>query len=48
MPGVPPPTWVVRENQSRTSLPDVRLQEVDAGEMERWLDDGGASENEAV
>jgi hypothetical protein len=33
MPGVPPPTRVVRENQSRTSLPDVRLQEVDAGAM---------------
>jgi hypothetical protein len=28
-------------------LADIH-QEVDAGAMERWLDDGGASENEAV
>ena len=29
-------------------LPDVSLQEVEAEAMERWLDDGGASDHEAV
>jgi hypothetical protein len=48
MPCVPPPTPVVRENRTRTSLPDVSLQEVEAEAMERWLDDGGASDHQAV
>ena len=48
MPCVPPPTPVVRENRTRTSLPVVSLQEVEAETMERWLDDGGASDHQAV
>ena len=47
-PCVPAPTRVVQENRTRTPLPDVRLQEVDSEAMERWLDDGGASDHEAV
>jgi hypothetical protein len=39
---------VVQENRTRTPLPDVRLQEVDSEAMERWLDDGGASDHEAA
>jgi hypothetical protein len=45
---VPPPIRVVPENRTRTPLPDVSLQEVDSEAMERWLDDGGASDNEAA
>ena len=43
MPDVTPPTRVIRENGTRTYLPDAGLQEVDseAEAMERWLDDGG-------
>ena len=48
IPGVPAPTRVVRENRTRTPLPDVSLQEVDSEAMERWLDDGGASDNVAA
>jgi len=48
IPCVPAPTRVVRENRTKTPLPDVSLQEVDSEEMERWLDDGGASDNEAA
>ena len=48
MPCVPPPTRVVPENQTRTPLPDVSLQEVESEAMERWLDDGGASNIEAA
>jgi hypothetical protein len=48
MPCVPPPKPVVRENRTRTSLPDVSPQEVEAETMERWLDDSGASAHEAV
>jgi len=48
IPCVPPPTPVGRENRTRTPLPDVSLQEVDSEAMERWLDDGGASDNEAA
>ncbi len=48
MPCVPAPTRVVRENRTRTPLPDVSLQEVDSEAMERWLDDGGASDNVAA
>jgi hypothetical protein len=48
IPCVPAPTWVVRENRTRTPLPDVSLQEVDSEAMERWLDDGGASDNETT
>jgi hypothetical protein len=44
----PLPTRVVRENRTRTPLPDVSLQEVEAEAMERWLDDGGTSDNEAT
>ncbi|HZR43199.1 MAG TPA: hypothetical protein VFB12_23990 [Ktedonobacteraceae bacterium] len=29
-------------------LPDVSLQEADAQALERWLDDGGASDNQAA
>ncbi len=29
-------------------LPDVSLQEADAEALERWLDDGGASDNQAA
>ena len=47
-PGVPAPTRVVWENRTRTPLPDVNLQEVDSEAMERWLDDGGASDNEVT
>ena len=47
-PCVPAPTRVVQENRTRTPLPDVRLQEVDSEAMERWLDDGGASDHEAA
>ncbi len=46
IPCVPAPTRV--ENRTRTPLPDVSLQEVDSEAMERWLDDGGASDNEAA
>jgi hypothetical protein len=48
IPCFPPPTRVVRENRTRTPLPDVSLQEVDSEAMERWLDDGGTSGNEAA
>jgi hypothetical protein len=48
MPGVIPPTRAVRENLYNPPLPDVSLQEVDSEAMERWLDDGGASDNEAA
>ena len=48
MPCVPPPTPVVRENRTRTSLPAVSLQEVEAEAMERCLDDSGASDHEAT
>ena len=47
-PCVPPPTRVARENRTRTYLPDANLRKVEAEAMERWLDDGGASDNEAV
>ena len=48
IPCVPAPTRVVRENRTRTPLPDVGLPEVDSEAMERWLDDGGTSENKAA
>src|SRR5690348_5120665 len=48
IPCVPPPTRVVPENQTRAPLPDITLQEVDSEAMERWLDDGVASNIEAV
>jgi len=48
IPCVLPPTRAVRENQTRTSLSVVSLQEVDSEAMERWLDDGGASDHEAA
>jgi hypothetical protein len=48
MPCVPPPSRVVPENRTRAPLPDISLQEVDSEAMERWLDDGGASDIEAA
>ena len=48
IPCVLPPTRAVRENQTRTSLSVVSLQEVDTEAIERWLDDGGALDNEAA
>jgi len=38
----------VRNMGTRTPLPDVSLREVDSEAMERWLDDGGASDHEAA
>jgi len=43
-PFVPPhPTRIVRENNTRTYIPDLILQEVtlENEALERWLDDGG-------
>lgn len=37
-----------KESAARTPLPDISLQEVDSEAMERWLDDGGASDHEAA
>jgi len=39
-----PPTQIVRENRTRTSIPDHSLQEVtlENEAIERWLDDGGS------
>ena len=48
VPCVPPPVRVVRENRTGAPLPDSSLQEGDPEAMERWLDDGGASDIEAV
>ena len=48
IPCVPSPTQVVREKRTRTPLPDVNLQKVDSEAMERWLDDGGASDHETA
>jgi hypothetical protein len=31
-----------------TQIPDASLQEADAEALERWLDDGGASDNQAA
>jgi hypothetical protein len=48
IPCVPAPTRAVQENQSRTPLPGVSLQEADSEAMERWLDDGGTLGHEAA
>jgi hypothetical protein len=40
---LPPLTRIVRENKTRTYIPDLNLQEVtlENDALERWLDDGG-------
>lgn len=45
---VPPPTRVVRENSTRPYLSHAGMQEVESEAIERWLDDGGASDNESA
>src|SRR5579872_4020065 len=45
---VRPLPLVAPENKTRTPLPEVSLQEGEAEAMERWLDDGGASDHQAV
>lgn len=34
--------------ETMMQLPDVSLQEADTEALERWLDDGGTSDNQAV
>jgi len=46
--GKPPsPTQIVRENKTRTSIPDISLQELtlENEALDRWLDDGGTLES---
>jgi hypothetical protein len=49
-PCVSPATQVMRETRVRTSLPDNNFLEVifEAETVERWRDDGNASETEAI
>jgi hypothetical protein len=50
MPCAPPPTGVVRENRTRTYLPEAGFQEVASltEVMARWHDAGDMSDKEAM
>jgi len=50
MPCVSPPRPAVQKHRSRTYLPDARFQDMvaEAEAMERWLDDGGLSDQETT
>lgn len=48
MPCVSPPRPAVQKHRSRTYLPDARFQDMLAEAMERWLDDGGLSDQETT